>query len=69
MSYLGMFALLSLLIVIHELGHLIAARLGGIPVAGFSVGFGPKLWARRWGQVEYALRALPLGGFVAPEPV
>lgn len=66
MSYLGMFALLSLLIVIHELGHLIAARLVGIPVAGFSVGFGPKLWARRWGQVEYALRALPLGGFVAP---
>jgi regulator of sigma E protease len=65
MSYLGMFALLSLLIVIHELGHLIAARLVGIPVAGFSVGFGPKLWARRWGQVEYALRALPLGGFVA----
>jgi len=64
MSYLGILALLSLLIVIHELGHLAAARLAGIPVAGFSVGFGPKLWTRRWGQVEYSLRALPLGGFV-----
>ncbi|MFL6290473.1 MAG: site-2 protease family protein [Thermoanaerobaculia bacterium] len=33
-------------------------------VAGFSVGFGPKLWSRRWGQVEYSLRWFPLGGFV-----
>lgn len=66
MSYLGILALLSLLIVLHELGHLIAARLTGIPVAGFSVGFGPKLWARRWGRVEYSLRAFPLGGFVMP---
>jgi regulator of sigma E protease len=52
--------------VIHEAGHLAAARLVGIPVAGFAVGFGPKLWARRWGQVEYSLRAFPLGGFVTP---
>jgi regulator of sigma E protease len=64
MSYLGILLLLSLLIVIHELGHLVAAKLAGIPVASFSVGLGPKLWTRRWGQVEYALRALPLGGFV-----
>lgn len=66
MSYLGVLALLSLLVVIHEAGHLAAARLAGIPVAGFSVGFGPKLWARRWGQVEYSLRLFPLGGFVTP---
>jgi regulator of sigma E protease len=66
MIYLGILALLSLLILIHELGHLVAAKLVGIPVAGFSVGFGPKLWKRRYGQVEYSLRALPLGGFVAP---
>jgi regulator of sigma E protease len=64
MSYLGILALLSLLILIHELGHLVAAKWAGIPVAGFSVGLGPKLWTRRWGQVEYSLRALPLGGFV-----
>jgi regulator of sigma E protease len=64
MSYLGILALLSLLILIHELGHLVAAKRAGIPVAGFSVGLGPKLWTRHWGQVEYSLRALPLGGFV-----
>lgn len=67
MSYLGIVALLSLLVVIHEIGHLVAARLTGIPIAGFSVGFGPKLWTRRWGQVEYSLRVFPLGGFVLPD--
>ena len=66
MSYLGVLVLLSLLIVIHEAGHLLAARWMGIPIAGFSVGFGPKLWSRRWGQVEYSLRWFPLGGFVLP---
>lgn len=66
MSYLGVFLLLSFLILIHELGHLLAARLTGIPVAGFSVGMGPKLWTRRWGRVEYSLRLIPLGGFVTP---
>ncbi|MES1242155.1 MAG: site-2 protease family protein [Acidobacteriota bacterium] len=66
MIYLGVLALLSLLILIHELGHLAAAKWVGIPVDSFSVGFGPKLWKRRYGQVEYSLRALPLGGFVAP---
>jgi regulator of sigma E protease len=66
MSYLGIVVLLSLLIVVHEAGHLLAARWMGIPVAGFSVGFGPKLWSRRWGRVEYSLRWFPLGGFVLP---
>lgn len=66
MSYLAVFAVLSLLIVVHEAGHLLAARLVGIPIASFSVGLGPRLWSRRWGRVEYVLRALPLGGFVVP---
>jgi regulator of sigma E protease len=66
MSYLETIVLLGLLILIHEAGHLAAAKLAGIPVAGFSVGFGPKLWSRRWGRTEYALRALPLGGYVLP---
>lgn len=66
MSYLGVLVLLSLLIVVHEAGHLLAARWMGIPIAGFSVGFGPKLWMRRWGRVEYSLRWFPLGGFVLP---
>lgn len=66
MIYLGILALLSLLILVHELGHLVAAKLVGIPVADFSVGFGPRLWKRRYKQTEYSLRALPLGGFVVP---
>ncbi len=65
MIYLGVLVLLSLLVVVHELGHLVAARLVGVPIASFSVGFGPKLWKRRYGQVEYSLRAFPLGGFVS----
>jgi regulator of sigma E protease len=66
MIYLGVLLLLSLLLVIHEAGHLLAAKLVGIPVDSFSVGIGPKVWARRWGRIEYAVRALPLGGFVVP---
>jgi regulator of sigma E protease len=66
MVYLGILVLLSLLILIHELGHLAAARLVGIPVAGFSVGLGPKVWSWRWGWTEYSIRAPPLGGYVLP---
>ncbi|HEX3527240.1 MAG TPA: site-2 protease family protein [Thermoanaerobaculia bacterium] len=66
MSYLGVILLLGLLILIHEAGHLAAAKWTGIPIEGFSVGFGPKVWARRWGLTEYSLRAFPLGGFVVP---
>ncbi len=54
----------GLLIVIHELGHFLAARLCGMRVDRFSVGFGPLLWARRRGDTEWALSAVPLGGYV-----
>lgn len=66
MGYLGALALLGLLILIHETGHLIAGRWMGIPIAEFSIGFGPKLRSWRRGQTDYVLRALPLGGFVLP---
>ncbi len=66
MGYLLTLILLGLLILIHEAGHLVAARLVGIPVAEFAVGFGPRLCWRRWGQTVYSLRAFPLGGFVLP---
>ena len=62
MIYLGIFLLLSLLIVIHEAGHLLAAKLTGIPVAGFSVGLGPKLLARRWGRIVYLISPTALLG-------
>ena len=67
MSYLIMFMLISFLILIHELGHFIAAKLSNIPIEIFSVGFGPKLWSFRKGQTEYRISALPIAGYVLPK--
>lgn len=64
MSVLAAIAVLALLIVVHELGHFLAARLQGIHVNRFSIGFGPVLWKYQGEETEYALRAIPLGGFV-----
>jgi regulator of sigma E protease len=52
------------LITIHELGHLVAARLFDIAVLKVSIGFGPKLISWRRGATEYAVSAIPLGGYV-----
>ena len=67
MNYLIVFALISFLILFHELGHLIAAKLMNIPIERFSVGFGPKLWSFSKGQTEYCLSAIPIGGYVLLE--
>ena len=67
MSLLAAIFLIGLLIFIHELGHLLAARAVGIPVARFSIGFGPVLWSWRRGGVEYCVSLVPLGGYVMPE--
>jgi regulator of sigma E protease len=55
---------LGVLIVIHEFGHFLFAKLSGVGVLTFSVGFGPKLWKKKKGETEYALSAFPLGGYV-----
>jgi regulator of sigma E protease len=55
---------LGLLIVFHEFGHFLLAKLSGVGVLTFSIGFGPKLWVRKKGETEYALSAFPLGGYV-----
>jgi regulator of sigma E protease len=66
---------ISLLIVLHELGHYAVARLCGMRVLRFSVGFGPTLWSRQFGDTIWQLALVPLGGFVhihgmgADEPV
>lgn len=64
MSVLAVILLLAVLIFVHELGHFLAARLQGIYANRFSIGFGPILFKYQGEQTEYALRALPLGGFV-----
>src|ERR1700722_2395829 len=55
---------LGILVLLHEWGHFVAARLCGVRVEVFSIGFGPRLigWKRR--STEYRLSALPFGGYV-----
>jgi regulator of sigma E protease len=55
---------LGVLILVHEFGHFLVARLSGVGVERFSVGFGPVLWRYRGKQTEYCVSAFPLGGYV-----
>jgi len=54
----------GLVIFVHELGHFLAAKAVGVYAPRFSIGFGPSLFRKRWGETEYILAALPLGGYV-----
>jgi regulator of sigma E protease len=55
---------LGLVIFIHELGHFLVAKWCGVKVERFSIGFGPILWKYTRGETEYALSAVPFGGYV-----
>ncbi|MDR1778479.1 MAG: RIP metalloprotease RseP [Clostridiales Family XIII bacterium] len=55
----------AILIFVHELGHFMAARAGGIGVREFAIGMGPKILKRQKGETLYSLRVLPIGGFCA----
>jgi regulator of sigma E protease len=66
MSYVAVAIVIGLLIAIHEYGHLLAAKLCGIPVSRFSIGFGPKLFGFKHGETSYWFSAIPLGGYVLP---
>lgn len=48
----------------HELGHLSTAKMFGVRVPQYMVGFGPTLWSRRTGETEYGIKAVPLGGYI-----
>jgi regulator of sigma E protease len=63
-TILAFLFVLSVLVFVHELGHFVAARRIGVRVLTFSLGFGPKLLSTRRGDTEYALSAIPLGGYV-----
>lgn len=56
--------MLGVLVFVHELGHFWVAKLCGVKVLKFSLGFGPKLVSRQWGETEYLICAIPLGGYV-----
>ena len=55
---------LSILILIHELGHFWAAKKFGLLVEEFGFGLPPKIWSKKIGETVYSLNALPFGGFV-----
>jgi len=50
---------------IHEIGHLVPAKLFGVKVTKYMIGFGPTLYSRKVGETEYGLKAFPLGGYIA----
>ena len=64
MTLLATIIVLGVLIFVHELGHFWAAKLVGVEVQRFSIGLGPRIWGMRWGETEYVLSAIPLGGYV-----
>ena len=64
MSFVAFVVILCAMIVIHEFGHFIVAKMLGIAVETFSVGFGPRLLGFRIGETDYRLSAVPLGGYV-----
>ncbi|WP_297020894.1 RIP metalloprotease RseP [uncultured Dialister sp.] len=63
LSILAPIFVFAVIVLIHEGGHFLTAKLTGMKVEEFSVGFGPKLGSVRKGETEYSLRAIPLGGF------
>ncbi len=63
-SVIGVVVLLGGLIFFHELGHYLVAKFFGVKVEVFSLGFGKKILKRQWGETEYALSMIPLGGYV-----
>lgn len=62
-------AAIFLIVLVHELGHLLAAKWAGMPASVFSIGFGRRIWGFRWGETEYRVSAVPLGGYVRIDPM
>jgi regulator of sigma E protease len=56
--------LVGLIVILHELGHFVMAKLFGVRVEAFSFGFGPRLFGFKYGETDYKVCLLPLGGFV-----
>ena len=63
-SILSFIIVLGVLIFFHEFGHFLVARLFGVGVEKFSLGFGPRLIGKKVGITDYRISAIPLGGYV-----
>lgn len=64
LSILGFLIVLAPLVIVHEFGHYIFARIFGVKAEIFSIGFGPRIWSKQLGETELRIAAIPLGGFV-----
>ncbi len=66
LSVLSFILAIAILVAVHEWGHFIVARLAGVKVLRFSIGFGRPLWAKKYGpdQTEFCISAIPIGGYV-----
>ncbi|MGB6899159.1 MAG: site-2 protease family protein, partial [Candidatus Acidiferrum sp.] len=60
----GIVLVLGVMVLVHEWGHFVVARLCGVRVDVFSIGFGPRLFGWKKGPTDYRVSALPLGGYV-----
>ncbi|QYF74080.1 RIP metalloprotease [Cryobacterium sp. PAMC25264] len=56
---------LALSIGLHEIGHLVPAKLFGVKVTQYMIGFGPTMWSKKKGETEYGVKAIPLGGYIS----
>ncbi len=66
MNYITALLLIGFAILFHEFGHFLAARMVKLPIQTFSIGFGPALWKRKFGETEYRFSWIPMGGYVLP---
>ncbi len=64
LSILGFLAVLGPLVIVHEFGHFFFAKLFGVKAEIFSVGFGPRIFSRQYGETEWRVSIIPLGGYV-----
>src|SRR5690348_12894248 len=64
LAYIAPIFVFGLVVFVHELGHFLAAKATGVYAPRFSIGFGKALWRKRYGETEYVLAALPIGGYV-----
>src|SRR3990167_3082436 len=64
MTILIFILILSLLVIVHELGHFIAAKRQGVLVEEFGIGFPPRVFGIKKGETTYSINLLPIGGFV-----
>ena len=65
--FLGALLLFGVIVMVHELGHFLSARMLGIHALEFAIGMGPKLWSHAGKRTRYTIRAIPMGGYCAFE--